>query len=54
LKDIRKLKPGMDLTQSKKLVEELPGIIITGLSSVTVKEWQDSLDPLGAKYELVE
>jgi len=54
LKEVRKLKPGMDIMASKKLVEEIPQIIISKLTAETLKEWTSVLDPLEAKYELVE
>jgi len=53
LKEIRKLKPGMNLVDSKKLVEELPQIVGKRISGDELEEWKKALDTLGCQYELI-
>jgi len=53
LKEIRKLKPGMNLLDSKKLIEELPGIVGKKIHGEELEEWKKMLEAAGAKYELV-
>jgi ribosomal protein L7/L12 len=52
LKEIRKLKPGMNLIESKKLIDELPSKIGIKLTNAQVDEWKAVLDAVGAKYEV--
>eukprot|EP01126_Amoeba_proteus_P043410 TRINITY_DN4763_c0_g1_i2.p1 TRINITY_DN4763_c0_g1~~TRINITY_DN4763_c0_g1_i2.p1 ORF type:complete len:199 (+),score=43.34 TRINITY_DN4763_c0_g1_i2:246-842(+) len=54
LKEIRKLKPGMNLMDSKKLVENLPQILQTKVAGDDLVEWKKALDALGdIQYELI-
>eukprot|EP01126_Amoeba_proteus_P048609 TRINITY_DN5635_c0_g1_i2.p2 TRINITY_DN5635_c0_g1~~TRINITY_DN5635_c0_g1_i2.p2 ORF type:complete len:112 (-),score=27.52 TRINITY_DN5635_c0_g1_i2:110-445(-) len=54
IKEIRKLKPGMNMMDSKKLVENLPQILQNRVAGDDLVEWKKVLDTLGAKYELIE
>lgn len=53
LKEIRTLKPGMNLMESKSLIEGLPKIVIKELASKAAEEWKQKLTDAGAVVELV-
>lgn len=53
LKEIRKLKPGMNLTDSMKLVANLPQILVKGASPEDQKKWKSELEKTGAVIEFV-
>uniref|UniRef100_A0A6B2LM87 Large ribosomal subunit protein bL12 C-terminal domain-containing protein n=1 Tax=Arcella intermedia TaxID=1963864 RepID=A0A6B2LM87_9EUKA len=53
LREVRKLKPGMNLMDSKKLVENLPQIIQKDILAEEQKEWTTALEGAGAKIEWV-
>jgi len=53
LKEIRKLKPGMNLLDSKKLVENLPQILQKDVLPQDLMEWKTALEAVGAKLEFV-
>jgi ribosomal protein L7/L12 len=52
LKEIRRLKPGMSLMDSKPLVEDLPKVIASGLPAKEAEEWKKDLIAIGAEVEL--
>jgi len=54
LKEVRKLKPGMNLMDSKKLVENLPQILAKKVPKEELKEWEAGLKAAGAEFELIE
>eukprot|EP01126_Amoeba_proteus_P028520 TRINITY_DN2811_c0_g1_i1.p1 TRINITY_DN2811_c0_g1~~TRINITY_DN2811_c0_g1_i1.p1 ORF type:complete len:193 (+),score=29.07 TRINITY_DN2811_c0_g1_i1:65-643(+) len=54
LKVYRQLKPGMAITDSKKLVENLPQIIVERISGDQLTEWRKELDALECNYELID
>jgi len=51
LKELRKVKPGMSLVDSKKLVENLPQILHKGATAEEQKKWKDALEKEGAVLE---
>uniref|UniRef100_A0A6B2LQU7 Large ribosomal subunit protein bL12 C-terminal domain-containing protein n=1 Tax=Arcella intermedia TaxID=1963864 RepID=A0A6B2LQU7_9EUKA len=53
LKEVRKLKPGMNLLESKKLVENLPQILQKNVLPEEQKEWKTLLEAVGAVIEFV-
>jgi len=53
LRELRKLKPGMNLMDSKKLVENLPQILQKDVPPDEQKEWKDALEGAGAKIEFI-
>jgi len=53
LREVRKLKPGMNLMDSKKLVENLPQILQKDVTANDQKEWKDALEAAGAKIEFI-
>jgi len=53
LKNIRKLKPGMNIMDSKKLIDALPSILQKDLTPEQAKEWETLLKEGDAKYELI-
>jgi len=53
LKEIRKLKPGMNLADSMKLVANLPQILIKGVSPEEQTKWKTELEKTGAVLEFV-
>jgi len=53
LREIRKLKPGMNLMDSKKLVENLPQILQKDVLPDQQKEWKEALEAAGAKIDFV-
>jgi len=54
LREIRKLKPGMNLLDSKKLVENLPQILAKSVPKEELKEWEAGLKAAGAEFEFIE
>eukprot|EP01129_Flabellula_baltica_P004890 TRINITY_DN1733_c0_g1_i1.p1 TRINITY_DN1733_c0_g1~~TRINITY_DN1733_c0_g1_i1.p1 ORF type:complete len:205 (+),score=67.91 TRINITY_DN1733_c0_g1_i1:36-650(+) len=54
LKEIRKLKPGMNLMESKKIVDELPSTLMRGLNDETFAPWKKILEEFEAEYTLEE
>jgi ribosomal protein L7/L12 len=53
LKEIRALKPGMPLMESKALVENLPQVIMKGVTAKEAEEWKNALSKVGAVIEIV-
>lgn len=53
LREVRKLKPGMNLMDSKKLVENLPQILVKSAPAKEVEEWKKALEAVGAVIELI-
>jgi len=53
LRELRKLKPGMNIMESKKLVENLPQILQKNVLPDELKEWKKQLEGAGAKIEFV-
>lgn len=53
LKEIRTLKPGMNLMESKALIEGLPKVVIKELPAKQAEEWKTKLTDAGAVVELV-
>jgi len=51
LREVRKVKPGMNLMDSKKLVENLPQILSKGASPEEQKQWKEALEKVGAVVE---
>jgi len=53
LKEVRKLKPGMSIVDSKKLVENLPQILVKSATPDEQKEWKTALEAVGAVLDFV-
>jgi len=53
LREVRKLKPGMNLMDSKKMVENLPQIILKNAPAKEVAVWKNGLEVAGATVEVV-
>jgi len=53
MKNYRKLKPGMGMTETKDLVTNLPSILMKDVPESNKKEWEDILKESGCKYEFV-
>jgi len=51
LKEIRALKPSMNLTESKKYVENLPQIILEEAKPDEIAKWIEKLKAVGAHLE---
>jgi len=52
LKEIRVLKPGMQLMESKNMVENLPQTLREGAPEDEAKKWQEKLVAAGGKVEV--
>lgn len=53
LKEIRNLKPGMNLMESKALIEGLPKVVMESLLYKDAEDWKKALTEAGADVELV-
>eukprot|EP01128_Nolandella_sp_AFSM9_P002039 TRINITY_DN12433_c0_g1_i1.p1 TRINITY_DN12433_c0_g1~~TRINITY_DN12433_c0_g1_i1.p1 ORF type:complete len:215 (-),score=63.72 TRINITY_DN12433_c0_g1_i1:110-754(-) len=53
LREVRKLKPGMNLMESKKLVENLPQIIGTKVPKEEFDAWKEGLAKVKAEIEFI-
>jgi len=53
LKEIRVLKPGMALMESKALLEGLPKIVAKDLGAKDAETWKTKLTEAGGVLELV-
>jgi len=53
LKEIRALKPGMKIDESKKYIENLPQILIEDAKADELAKWEEKLKPVGAYLERV-
>lgn len=53
LKEVRNLKPGMTIAESKKFVEDLPSVLIDSIDKEEGAKWIKALEAAGGKAELV-
>jgi len=53
LKEIRALKPGMKIDESKKYIEDLPQILLEEAKPDELAKWEEKLKPAGAHLERV-
>jgi large subunit ribosomal protein L7/L12 len=53
LKEVRNLKPGMTIAESKKFVEELPSVLVSSIDKDEGLKWVKALEAVGGKAELV-
>lgn len=53
LREVRKLKPGMNLMDSKKMVENLPQILVKNAPAAEITQWKTALESVGAVVEIV-
>ena len=53
LKILRKISPGMNLMDSKKLVEDLPSTVASDMAIADAQKWQAEIHEAGGIVELV-
>lgn len=52
LKEIRDLKPGMNIAESKKYIEGLPKVLVEGVSKEVAEKWAEKLKAVGGVVEI--
>jgi len=53
LKEVRVLRPGMNLIESKELVDQLPSTLQKGIPENELEEWKTKLEAVGAEIDIV-
>eukprot|EP01121_Diplochlamys_sp_Union-15-3_P011133 TRINITY_DN3195_c0_g1_i1.p1 TRINITY_DN3195_c0_g1~~TRINITY_DN3195_c0_g1_i1.p1 ORF type:complete len:236 (-),score=50.74 TRINITY_DN3195_c0_g1_i1:23-730(-) len=54
LKEVRVLKPGMNLTDSKVLIEQLPALLNKGIPEADIEKWKKLLTSVEAEFDVVQ
>eukprot|EP01120_Amphizonella_sp_Union-15-10_P001675 TRINITY_DN11828_c0_g1_i1.p1 TRINITY_DN11828_c0_g1~~TRINITY_DN11828_c0_g1_i1.p1 ORF type:complete len:327 (+),score=69.95 TRINITY_DN11828_c0_g1_i1:71-1051(+) len=54
IKEFRTLKPGMDILESKKIVDVLPSVLIQGIFEEDIQKWKTGLSAAAAEVDVTQ